>query len=143
MAMPRETRPGLISNRTCDVWVFDQPLREFWHLSKILVSEFLSQLSLTLTKINLLKLTQLFGGVCKANVFSGQTFCPTHIPTSLFDVKKNYVAMLSSSYMVFATKYLAFLTLKQHTKQYKEVAGFYSLNLLYLSRITQLGDAFS
>lgn len=84
MAMPRETRPGLISNRTCDVWVFDQPLREFWHLSKILVSEFLLQQTvLTLAKINLLKLTQLFGGVCKANVFSGQTFCPTHTISNL------------------------------------------------------------
>lgn len=57
--------------------------------------------------------------------------------------KKNYVATLSPSYVVFATKYLAFLTVKQHIKQYKEIAGFYSLNLLYLSRITQLGDAFS
>lgn len=60
MAVPQETRPALLLNMTCDVWVLDQPLREFWHLSKILVSEFRLQLSLTLENINLLKLTRTF-----------------------------------------------------------------------------------
>ena len=126
MAVPQETRPGLVLNMTCDVWVLDQPLREFWHLSKILVSEFRFQLSLTLAKINLLKLTQLFGGVCKANVFLVKGFVQRTFQSHCLMSKhvlreKNYVATLSPSYMVFATKYFAFLTLKQHTKQYKEI----------------------